>query len=51
MICECFSCKFCEPDDVDPETLNVTFWCDLHYKAVNPSSYCSDFTNKECYYE
>ena len=48
---KCFSCDFCEPDDVDPETLNFSFWCNLYCKEVNPNSCCSDFTDKECYYE
>lgn len=47
----CFSCKYCEPDDVDPETLNFTFWCECHHKVVNPTSYCSEFKDKDLDYE
>lgn len=47
----CFSCRFSEPDDVDPETLNCTFWCNLHNKEVDPTSYCVDFKDKVLYYE
>ena len=43
----CFSCKYCEPDDVDPETLDVIFWCNLQHKEVNPISCCFDFKDKD----
>lgn len=44
---KCLSCKYCVPDDIDPETLNVTFFCELHKKGVNPISYCFDFIDEE----
>lgn len=47
---DCFSCRFCEPDDVDPETLNFTFWCNRYDKEVDPTSYCFDFKLKDFYY-
>lgn len=48
---KCLNCEYCYPDDIDPETLNVTYFCIRYQKEVNPISYCFEFRNKDCYYE
>lgn len=48
---KCISCEYCLPDDVDPETLNVTYFCLWHKKEVNPKNHCTYFRKEELYYE
>lgn len=43
---KCKSCEYCVPDDIDPETLNVTYWCLRQQKEVNPISYCFEFKDE-----
>lgn len=44
---KCISCEYCVADDIDPETLNVTYYCLLHQKEVYPISHCLEFRDKE----
>lgn len=39
----CLNCEHCIPDDVNPETLDVIFWCDFHDTEISTFNNCKDF--------
>lgn len=37
---KCRFCDYCVPDELDTETLNVTYFCLLKQTEIHPESYC-----------
>lgn len=39
----CLNCEFCIPEDVDPETLDTIFCCDVYNTEIKTFCTCDDF--------
>lgn len=44
---KCRFCDYCVPDELDPETLNVSYFCLFRQEEVNPERYCGCYKERK----
>lgn len=44
---KCRFCEYCVPDELNPETLNVTYFCLFKQTEIHPESYCLCYVDRK----